>query len=110
MNPRTRKSSGHTKLGLGYWDDAPGEVGQSSTVPPPAPPPSHEEPPPHPTTALEDQVHELTTRFDAFWDETQEHQVSIIQDVDVLQADVDQYLYRDQISATFTIGLLPIPQ
>ena len=66
--------------------DATGEVGQSSTVPPPPPPLSHEEPLPSPTPTLEDQVHKLTTRFDAFWDETQEHQVSITEDVDVLRA------------------------
>ena len=55
---------------FGIRDDAPGEVRQSSTVSPPPPPPSHEEPSPSPTPALEDQIHELTTRFDAFWDET----------------------------------------
>ena len=55
---------------FGIRDDSPWEVKQSSTVPSPPPPPSHEEPPPSPTTVLEDQVHKLTTRFDAFWDET----------------------------------------
>ena len=58
---------------FGIRDDAQGEVGQSSTVPPPPPPLYYEEPPPSPTPALEDQVHELTTIFDAFWDETQDH-------------------------------------
>ena len=81
---------------FGIQDDALGEVGQSSTVPLPPPPHSHKEPPPSPTSTLEDQVHELTARFDAFWDETQEHQVSIIQDVDVLWADMATVL-RNQV-------------
>ena len=52
---------------FGIRDDVSREVRQSSTVPPPPPPPpSHKEPPPSPTPALENQVHELTTRFDAF--------------------------------------------
>ena len=55
----------------GILADAQGEARQSSTQPPP--PPSHEEDPVSPSTALEDQVHDLTARFDAYWDETQEH-------------------------------------
>ena len=30
------------------------------------------------TKSLADQIHALTTRFDAFWDESQEHQVALI--------------------------------
>ena len=53
-----------------------GEAGQSSTQPPP-PQPSQEEDPVSPSTTLEDQVQDLTTRFDAYWDETLEHRVII---------------------------------
>ena len=56
---------------------AQGEAEHSSIQPPPPPPPSQEEDPVNPSTTLEDQVHDLTARFDAYWEETQEHQVSI---------------------------------
>ena len=46
--------------------DAQGEVGQSSNQPPP----SREEDPVSPSITLEDRVHDLTTRFDVYWDET----------------------------------------
>ena len=50
---------------------AQGEAGQSSTQPlSPPPPPSQEEDPVSPSTILEDQVHDLIARFDAYWDET----------------------------------------
>ena len=51
------------------------EVGRSSTQPPP--PTSHEEDDSIPFQPIEDQIHDLITRFDAFWDETQEHQISM---------------------------------
>ena len=68
---------------------APGEAGQSSTQPLIPPPPSQEEDIVSPSTILEDQVHDLTTRFDAYWDETLEHQVSINQDMDTLKVDIN---------------------
>ena len=46
-----------------------GEAGQSSTQPPP-PQPSPDEDSVNPSTTLEDQVQDLTSRFDAYWDET----------------------------------------
>ena len=46
-----------------------GEAGQSSTQPPP-PKPSPAEDSVSPSTTLEDQVEDLTARFDAYWDET----------------------------------------
>ena len=64
-----------------------GEVRQSSTQPPP-PQPSQEEDPVSPSTTLEDQVQDLTGRFDEYWDETQEHQVTMSQDMDALEADM----------------------
>ena len=76
MSPEKRMRLGHTSLGLGS-QQVPREVGKLSTQPPLPPPPSHEEDPISPSTTLEDQVHDLTTQFNVYWDETQEHQVSI---------------------------------
>ena len=55
--------------------DPHGDIGQSSTHPPPPPPPqpTAEETPSSNTPDLEDPVLALTDRFDAFWDENQEH-------------------------------------
>ena len=68
------------------------DIDQSSSHPPPPPPP----PPPQPTEAapfspspdLEDPVLSLTERFDAFWNETQEHRVLVTQDMEALRADM----------------------
>ena len=62
----------------GFLGDAQGDVGQSSSHPPP--PPSQQPPeatPSSPSPDPEDQVLSLTERFDAFWDETQEHRVLV---------------------------------
>ena len=40
------------------------------------------------TQPLADQIHALTTRFDAYWDETQEHRVTLSQDMDALKAEI----------------------
>ena len=40
------------------------------------------------TQSLADQIHALTTRFDAYWDESQEHQVALSQDMDSIQAEM----------------------
>ena len=69
-------------------EEEPREVGQSSTQPPPPPPPSHEEASSSLSQTLEDQVHDLIVRFDAYWDETQEHHVSISQEIDTLKVDM----------------------
>ena len=74
-----------SRFGIPVGDQ--GEVGQSSIQPPP-PQPSQEEDPVSPSTTLEDQVQDLTARFDAYWDETQEDKVIIIQDMDALKADM----------------------
>ena len=59
---------------FGLLGDPQGDLGQSSTHPPPPPPqPTSEAAPSSPTPDLEDPVLALTDRFDAFWDETQEH-------------------------------------
>ena len=66
-----------------------GDIGQSSSHPLPPPPPqpteaAHSSPTPY----LEDPVLSLTERFDAFWDETQEHRVLLTQDMEALRADM----------------------
>ena len=40
------------------------------------------------TWSLEDQIHVLTTRFDAYWDESQEHLVALSQDMDAIRAEM----------------------
>ena len=45
---------------------------------------AHEETSPISPHPIEDQVHDLTMRFDAFWDETQEHHVLMSQEMDEL--------------------------
>ena len=73
------------------------DVGQSSTQPPPRPPTSHEEDDSISSPTLEDQVHYLIRRFDAFWDETQEHQVSLSQEVDAIKATMNTILSNQEI-------------
>ena len=69
--------------------DPQGDIGQSSShPPPPLPQPPTEVAPSSPTPDLEDPVLSLTERFDAFWDETQEHRVLLTQDMEVLRADM----------------------
>ena len=38
------------------------------------------------TQSLADQIHALTTRFDAYWDELQENRVALSQDMDSIRA------------------------
>ena len=71
------------------------DKGQSSTHP--LPPPSHEEDDSSPSPSLEDHVHDLTTRFDALWHETQEHQVSLSQEMDNLKAKMNTVLSNQEI-------------
>ena len=40
------------------------------------------------TQSLVDQIHALTTRFDAYWDESQEHHVALSQDMDAIRAEM----------------------
>ena len=53
---------------FGIREDDQRDAVQSSTQPSPLPPTSHEEDSSRSQT-LKDQVHDLTTRFDAYWDE-----------------------------------------
>ena len=82
---------------FGFLGDTQEDIGQSSSHPPPPPPSYHPPPPPQqpqaaappsPSPDLEDPVLSLTERFDAFWDETQEHRVLVTQDMEALRADM----------------------
>ena len=75
---------------FGFMGDPQGDIGQSLSHPPPPPPPqpSTEAAPSSPSPDLEDPVLSLTERFDAFWDETQEHRVLLTQDMEALRADM----------------------
>ena len=73
----------------GSLGDTQGDIGQSSSPPPP--PPSQQPQaaaPSSPSPDLEDPVLSLTERFNAFWDETQEHRVLVTQDIEALRADM----------------------
>ena len=62
---------------FGMSEETPGEVDPPSTSHPPPPPPLTEPVVTSPSPTLEDQVQDLTTWFDVFWDETQEHRVTM---------------------------------
>ena len=82
----------------GSLGDPQGDIGQSSSHPPP--PPSQqprEAAPSSPSPDLEDPVLSLTERFDAFWDETQEHRVLVTQDMKALRADMRTVLANQAI-------------
>ena len=72
---------------FGLLDDPQGDIRQSSSHPPP-PQPTSAATPSSPPPDLEDPVLALTDRFDAFWDETQEHRVLITHDMEALCADM----------------------
>ena len=40
------------------------------------------------TQSFSDQVHALTARFDAYWDESQEHRVALSQDMHTIRAEI----------------------
>ena len=63
----------------------------------PLPPPPDEPDVQSPSPTLEDQVQDLTSRFDTFWDETQEHQVTMSQDMDALWADMRTVLRTQKV-------------
>ena len=90
----------------GFLGDTQEDIGQSSSRPPPPPsyhppPPPHQKPqatvPPSPSPDIEDPVLSLTERFDAFWDETQEHRVLVTQDMEALRADMRTVLANQAI-------------
>ena len=72
-----------------FLGDTPDDLGQSSAHPPPPPPQQPQAAaPPSSSPDLEDPVLSLTERFDAFWDETQEHRVLVTQDMEALRGDM----------------------
>ena len=79
---------------LGYPQE---DIGQSSSHPPPPPPQPTEAAPSSPSPDLEDPVLSLRERFDAFWDETQEHRVLVTQDMEALRADMRTVLANQAI-------------
>ena len=102
----------------GFLGDPQGNISQSSSHPPP--PPSQQPQaatPSSPTPDLEDPVLSLTERFDAFWDETQEHRVLVTQDMEALRADMRTVLanqatilQQQQTLQTQIAQLLAFPQ
>ena len=92
---------------FGFLGDTQDDISQSSSHPPPPPPSSHPPPsppqqpqaaaPPSPSPDIEDPVLSLTERFDAFWDETQEHRVLVTQDMEALRADMRTVLANQAI-------------
>ena len=90
---------------FGFLGDTQDDLGQSSSHPPPPqshpPPPPPQQPqataPPSPSPDLEDPVLSLIERFDAFWDETQEHRVLVTQDMEALRADMRTVLANQAI-------------
>ena len=40
------------------------------------------------TQSLEDQINALTAQFDAYWDESQEHHISLSQNMDAIKAEM----------------------
>ena len=51
------------------------------------------------TQSLVDHIHALTTRFDAYWDESQEHRVALSQDMDSIKAEMATiHANQDQIT------------
>ena len=81
-----------------FLGDTQEDIGQSSSHPPPPPPQQPQAAaPPSPSPDFEDPVLLLTERFDAFWDETQEHRVLITQDMEALRADMRTVLANQAI-------------
>ena len=83
---------------FGFLGDTSDDIGQSSGHPPPPPTQQPQAAaPPSPSPDLEDLVHSLTERFDAFSDETQEHRVLVTQDMEALRADMQTVLANQAI-------------
>ena len=82
---------------FGMHENTPGTTGPPSTSHRPPPLPSAESVVTSPSPTLEDQVQDLTTLFDAFWDETQEHRVTMSQYMDALRADMRTILRNQQV-------------
>ena len=82
---------------FGMHEETPGEAGHPSTSLPPPPPSLTEPDVPSPSPTLEDQAQDLTSRFDALWDETQEHRVTMSHDRDALQDNMRIVFRKKQV-------------
>ena len=82
---------------FGMPEETLGKASQPFTTHPYPPPPPVMPDVPSPSPALEDQVQDITSRFDALWDETQKHRVTMSQDMDVLRADMRIVLHNQQV-------------
>ena len=85
------------RVRYGFLGDTQEDIGQPSSRPPPPPQQTQETVPPSPSPDIEDPVLSLTERFDAFWDETQEHRVLVTQDMETLRADMRTVLANQAI-------------
>ena len=66
------------------------------------------------TQSLGDQIHALTTRFDAYWDESQEHRVALSQDMNAIRAEMatiraSQDFITQQLAQLLSLHTLPLP-
>ena len=66
------------------------------------------------TMSLADHIHALTTQFDAYWDESQEHRVALSQDMDAIRAKMatiraNQYQITCQLAQLLSLHTLPPP-
>ena len=108
---------------FGMHEETLGAADPPSTSHPTHPSTSHPLPPPppaepavtSPSPTLEDQVQDLTTRRDAFWDETQEHPITMSQDMDALQVDMrivlrNQQVIQQQLAQLLALHVPPPPQ
>ena len=69
-------------------EETPSEADPPSTSHLPPPPPPAEPAVTSPSPTLEEHFQDLTTWLDALWDETQEHRVTMTQDMDALQVNM----------------------
>ena len=66
------------------------------------------------TQSLVDQIHALTTRFDAYWDESQEHRVALSQNMDAFRENMtsihaSQDLITQQLAQLLSLHTSPPP-
>ena len=92
MSPRTRTSFTTIRLALDSWAIPRMTLGSPLLTHLHHPPADLGGCPSSPTPDLEDPMLALTDRFDAFWDETQEHRVLLAQDMEALHADMRTFL------------------
>ena len=105
------------KVKFGSLGDSDEEINEdASTATPSAGDPKDDdlEVPSSSTQSLADQIHVLTTRFDAYWDESQEHRVALSQDVDTIRAEMatihaSKDLITQHLAHLLSLHTLPPP-